>query len=87
VQRSCSIRKACEPKVLMDGIEPWCFQVKGEVSAGVLFGRMNWSPWKVIAGWNHSDLRGVEEEVLITRRLVSDIGGISFSEAGSLRNC
>jgi hypothetical protein len=44
---------------------------------------MHLSPTKVIAGWNDSDGCGVEEEAF--RGLVFDIGGVSFSKAGSLR--
>lgn len=50
---------------------------------GSLFGRTHLSPWKVIAGWNDSDVCIVEDEAF--RGVVFDIGGVSLSEAGSLR--
>jgi hypothetical protein len=49
-----------------------------------LFGRRNWSLWKVRAGWNDSDLCVAEDEACIVVGSIFNNGGESFSKAGSL---
>jgi hypothetical protein len=50
---------------------------------GSLFGRMDLSPLNIIAGWNNVEVCGIEGEEC--RGLVFDIGGVSLSEVGTLR--